>query len=47
MKDNFNELMDETMDDKFKKYDNVMKSFGKFFDHDELETVLSKKADID
>ena len=35
------------MDDKFKKYDNVMKSFGKFFDHDELETVLSKKADID
>ena len=39
--------MDETMEDKFKNYEMVMKSFGKFFDHDGLEDVLSKKASVD
>ena len=39
--------MDETMENKFTKYEKVMTSFGKFFDQDELSSILDRKADVD
>lgn len=35
------------MESKFSQYEKVMKSFGKFFNHEFLETILASKADLD
>lgn len=41
-----NKTVEDFMENRFKKYDNVYKSFAKFFDLDELKDILKSKADI-
>lgn len=45
-KSRFHQLVSELMKNKFKEYDHVKKSFGKFFNHEGLQKVLDNKANL-
>ena len=38
--------VDEFLESRFEKYDHVVKKFGKFFNYEDLATVLERKTDL-
>lgn len=44
--DRFEDICEEVLAKRFKKYDKVMHDFGKFFDQEELAIQMANKADI-
>ena len=39
--------MNELLEDKFKKYEKIAKSFEEFFNQEELGSIIDRKADLE
>ena len=41
------DIMNDLISSRFRKYDNLCKTFEQFFDREELSSLIDRKADIE